>query len=145
MANQTFTVQTNSKGLKTDVKAGEHNLIIDEPQSMGGTNEGADPLSTLLGSLAGCETVVANLAAKELDFDLQSIDFEIDGSLDPRGLMGTADVQPYFQTVNIEAKVHTSETQERVDELQKLTDARCPVYTSLEAAGIEMNANWVKA
>lgn len=145
MSEQTFTIKTNSKGLKTNIEAGEHSLVIDEPQSMGGTNEGADPLSTLLGSLAGCETVVANLVAKEIDFDLQSIDFEIDGSLDIRGLMGTADVQPYFQKVNIEAKVHTSETQERVEELQRITDSRCPVYTTLEAAGIELNPNWVKA
>ncbi|MYL35022.1 OsmC family peroxiredoxin [Pontibacillus yanchengensis] len=146
MAEQTFHVKSNSKGLKTDIEtADQHKLVIDEPEKIGGTNEAADPLSTLLSSLAGCETVVANFVAKEIGFDLQSIDFDIKGSLDPRGLMGTEGVRPYFQTVTINAKVHTSESQERINELQRITDERCPVYTTLQAADVQLTANWEKA
>ncbi|QST00257.1 OsmC family protein [Pontibacillus sp. ALD_SL1] len=145
MAEQKFHVTTNSKGMKTEIKADEHTFVIDEPPKMGGTNEGADPLSTLLGSLAGCETVVANMVAKEINFDLESIEFNIDGSLDPRGLMGDENVRPYFQTVTVHALVHTSETQERINELQRITDKRCPVYTTLEAAGVELTPKWEKA
>jgi hypothetical protein len=36
--------------------AGEgHEVVMDEPQKMGGTDTGATPLHTLLASLAGCE------------------------------------------------------------------------------------------
>jgi putative redox protein len=35
--------------------------------------------------------------------------------------------------------------QERINELQEKTDKRCPVYTTLKAAGIELEPNWVKA
>ncbi|GGF23722.1 hypothetical protein GCM10010954_23190 [Halobacillus andaensis] len=112
---------------------------------MGGTDEGQDPLSNLLASLAGCENVIANMVAKEIDFDLQGIDFNITAELDPRGLMGKADVQPYFNQVNIEAKVKTSESEERINELKQITDTRCPVYTTLEAANIPITAHWTKA
>jgi putative redox protein len=112
---------------------------------MGGKDTGPDPLSALLSSLAGCENVIANFVAKEIEFDLQGIEFDITGILDTRGLMGDPEVKPYFEKVRVEAKVKTSESQERVDQLQKLTDERCPVFTTLKAAGIELQPRWVKA
>ncbi|QHE50790.1 OsmC family protein [Pontibacillus sp. HMF3514] len=145
MAEETFQITSKSEGMKSNIEAGKHSITVDEPASMGGTDQGADPLSTLLGSLAGCETVIANMVAKEIDFDLQDISFDIKGSLDPRGLMGTEGVRPYFQTVEIHAKVNTSESQERVQELQRITDERCPVYTTLAAADVKLTANWEKA
>ena len=58
--------------------------------------------------------------------------------------MGEPNVQPYFEKIRINAKVRTSETQERIQELQEITDQRCPVYTSFEAAGIKLEPNWSK-
>ncbi|WP_059104392.1 OsmC family protein [Shouchella shacheensis] len=141
----TFQVNSTSEGMRTDIEAGQHKIAIDEPENMGGKDSATDPLSTLLGSLAGCENVIANLVAKDIHFDLQGISFDIKGELDPRGLMGDPDVRPYFQKVSIEANVQTSETEERIQELQEKTDQRCPVYTTLEAAGVELHANWRKA
>ncbi|WP_226585576.1 OsmC family protein [Halobacillus litoralis] len=145
MSEHKVAITSKSEGMKSEVKAGKHELVIDEPRQMGGTDQGADPLAVMLGSLAGCETVVANMVAKEIEFDLQGISFDINGTLDMRGLMGTADVKPYFDTVNIKAEVETSESQERVEELQEITDQRCPVFTTLKAAGIELNVEWLKA
>jgi uncharacterized OsmC-like protein len=34
-----------------------------------------------LGALAGCENVVTNMVAKEIDFDLQGIEFDIKANL----------------------------------------------------------------
>ncbi|MFC4737279.1 OsmC family protein [Bacillus daqingensis] len=140
-----FEVTGSSKGMTSELQAKDHTIVIDEPESMGGADKGQDPLSNLLASLAGCENVIANMVAKEMDFDLQGIDFRVTGELDPRGLMGQADIKPYFYDVAIEADVKTSETDERIEELRQKTDARCPVYTTLEAAGIPIRAEWKKA
>ena len=146
MATKTkVQISSQSQGMQTVINAGKHSITIDEPAKMGGTDTGADPLTTLLSSLAGCENVIGNLVAKEMNFDLQGIEFDIKGILDPRGLMGVEGVQPYFEKVTIDAKVKTSESQERINELQSKTDERCPVYTMFEAAGIELVPNWVKA
>lgn len=134
-----------SKGMNTESLSHGHKIIIDEPAQMGGTDEGANPLATLLASLAGCENAVANFVAKEIEFDLQGIEFTINGELDPNGMMGKEGVRPYFQKINVEAQVQTSESEERVQELQRIVDSRCPVYTTLEAADVEMVANWTKA
>ncbi|PBB06521.1 OsmC family protein [Salimicrobium humidisoli] len=145
MAEKHELVTAISKGMNTKAESEGHNVVIDEPANMGGTDEGANPLGTLLASLAGCENAIANFVAKEMEFDLQGIDFEIDGEMDPRGMMGEEGVRPYFKKVTVHAKVRTSETEERVRELQKKVDRRCPVFTTLEAADVEMVPEWVKA
>ncbi|EIM05841.1 OsmC family protein [Planococcus antarcticus DSM 14505] len=146
MANKmTFQATGTSSKMKSEIKMGNHEITIDEPPSMGGTDKGPDPLSTLLASLAGCENVIANLVAKDIDFDLQGIEFDVKGDLDPRGLMGQADIQPYFNQIYVQAKVKTDETEERIQELKEKTDARCPVFTTFKAAGIPIDATWEKA
>ena len=145
MANMEFNVEGNAKSFQTDLSTGSHEITIDEPENLGGSNQGMDPLSALLSSLAGCENAVANFVAKEMDFDLQGISFQVNGNIDSEGMMGNPDVRPYFQTVSVKAKVQTSESDERVQELQDKVDARCPVFTTLHAAGVEMKVDWSKA
>ncbi|GGK08439.1 hypothetical protein GCM10007043_23160 [Calditerricola satsumensis] len=85
------------------------------------------------------------MVAKEIGFDLQGIEFDIEGELDLRGLKGEPNVRPYFQKVIVNAKVKTSEPEERIRQLQEITDSRCPVFTMMKAAGVEMVVNWTKA
>lgn len=143
--NMTFEVTGQSKKMTTELQAKNHTLVIDEPANMGGDDKGADPLSTLLASLAGCENAIANMVAKDIDFNLEGIDFQVSGEIDPRGLMGQADVAPYFQQVSIKATVKTDESDERIQELKEKTDARCPVFTTFQAANIPIDAEWTKA
>ncbi|KPB03247.1 OsmC family protein [Bacillus sp. CHD6a] len=145
MAKATFNVTAESAGMRSDIKAGKHTIIIDEPASMGGKDTGADPLSTMLASLAGCENVIANFVAKEIGFDLQGMSFTITGELDTRGLMGEEGVRPYFEKISIQALVKTTESNERIQELKEMTDKRCPVYTGFKAAGVELLTEWKKA
>ncbi|WP_281976251.1 OsmC family protein [Halobacillus litoralis] len=145
MAKMNEKITAVSKGMNTEGKSHGHTVVIDEPANMGGTDEGANPLATLLVSLVGCENAIANFVAKEMEFDLQGIDFEVNGELDPRGMMGEEGVRPYFQKITVNATVHTSESEERLNELQEKVDQRCPVYTTMVAADVEMIPNWVKA
>ncbi|WP_408011364.1 OsmC family protein [Pseudalkalibacillus sp. A8] len=138
-------IKGNTDGMQSVLDAGKHQITIDEPPAMGGKDTGADPLSALLASLAGCENVIANLVAKEMDFDLKGIEFDISGILDTRGLMGDPNVKPYFEKIRVNAKVSTDESDERIQELKEKTDARCPIFTTFVAAGIETEANWTRA
>ncbi|WP_121439779.1 OsmC family protein [Salisediminibacterium halotolerans] len=137
-----FEVTGATDKMKTQVEGAGHSIVIDEPQNMGGNDEGPDPLTNMLASLAGCENVVANMVAKEMDFDLQSIHFFIKGELDSRGLMGEPGVRPFFQRVDVHAQLVTTETDDRIREMQEKVDARCPVFTTMKAAGTDMHANW---
>jgi putative redox protein len=142
--NIQFKVEGTGNVMRLDAVAGKHTIAIDEPESFGGKDSAIDPLSTLLASLIACENVMAQIIAKEMNFDLQSISFEVDGSLDLRGLMGNLEVKPYFDQVTVKASVITSEPQERIDELQKTVDLRCPIFRTFKDAGIPIENKWVK-
>ncbi|ETI67784.1 OsmC family protein [Neobacillus vireti] len=138
-------VEGKGTGMRLDAVAGKHKIAIDEPVSFGGKDSAIDPLSTFLSSLIACENVMAQLIAQEMKFDLQGISFNVEGSLDLAGLMGDLSVKPYFQQVTVKAVVETSEPQERIDELQKAVDLRCPVFRTIKDAGIPVENQWVKA
>jgi putative redox protein len=145
MALVKFDIETTSQKVTTEVKAGAHTFFIDEPKNLGGNDKGANPLNTLLGSLAGCENAIANIVAKEMKFNLNGIDFKIQGTLDPRGLMGDASVKQYFETITIEAVVDTDESNERIQELKEKTDSRCPVFNILKDTNfIKIQSTWRK-
>ena len=145
MQKMKMRVTGENQGIKSIVKAGKHEIIIDEATQMGGNNEGPNPLQYMLSALVGCGNVVAHLVAKEMKFDLQGLTFEASGEFDPRGFMGDPNVRTYFETVTVNVKVKTSESEERIKELQEKVEARCPVYGTFKAADIEMKGSWVKA
>lgn len=140
----TFHVTGITEKMKTTIKAKQHEIIMDEPPILGGNDEGPDPLSYLLASLAGCENIVAAMVAQEMNFDLQSMKFDVKGRFDPQGMRGVAGAQVFFKEVWLKVSVATNESAERIAELKEKTDARCPVLTMMRAAGIALETEWVK-
>lgn len=145
MQKMKFKVTGKNDGLKSTVKAGKHDIIVDEAPQMGGNNEGPNPLQYMLSALVGCGNVVAHLVAKEMNFDLQGLSFEATGEFDPRGFMGDPNVRTYFETVTVDVKVETSESDERIEQLREQVEARCPVYGTFRAADVELKGAWTKA
>ena len=145
MNKMTLMVNAKTEGITVTAKAGKHEFIIDEGKQMGGQDLGPNPLQSVLGALAACENVTARFIAREMNFDLQDISFKIKGEFDPKGFMGDPSVRPYFEKVTVEATVTTSESEDRIKEMQEKVESRCPVYTMLKAANVELNDTWTKA
>jgi len=145
MEKMEVSINATSEGTTLTSKAGKHQMVFDAKAEMGGGDKGPNPMEGLLSGLAACENITAITLAKEMNFDLQNIDFKITGIIDPRGLMGDSNVRTYFETIDIEATVTTTETEERIKELQKAVEASCPTYGMFAAANIDMNDNWIKA
>ncbi|WP_175986511.1 OsmC family protein [Bacillus sp. Marseille-Q1617] len=147
MSQQLINVATKGKwveGMKTNVQARDFAFIVDEPEALGGTDQGANPVEYVLAALSGCTSVVIALIAKELDFKYEDATFENEGTLDLRGLNGVEGVSPHFQTVTFDVTIVTDESEERLDELKSKVEKRCPVYNLLKDAGIALESNWVK-
>lgn len=142
MAKMKMQVTGVSESMKTTVKAGKHEVIVDEAEQMGGNNDGANPLQYLLTALAGCTNAVAHMVAKEMEFDLQELKIKAVGEFDPRGFMGDPNVRSHFETTTLDVDIKTSESEERVNELKETVSARCPVYSTFIAADIDMKDTW---
>jgi putative redox protein len=83
------------------------------------------------------------MVAKEMNFNLNGIDYKIEGALDPKGLRGDVSVKQYFQVLTIDALVDTDESDERIQELKEKTDSRCPIFNILKDTNfINIQSTW---
>ncbi|MDA8354958.1 MAG: OsmC family protein [Actinomycetota bacterium] len=133
----------NEEGARTVVTTARgHSLATDEPVARGGTDTAPTPLETVVGALCGCSAVTFERAARELSFSYEDIEFEASFTLDVRGLLGEAAVRPHFQTVEVEARVRTPESHERLGTVVEVTERRCPVRNLLVDAGVTLSIEW---
>ncbi len=61
----------------TDISAGSHTLIADEPEALGGTDHGPDPYALLLASLGACKAITVRMYADRKGWPLESLEFEL--------------------------------------------------------------------
>ena len=89
MSDMTFSVRGQSNSAtKFTAKARQFSLIIDEPETLGGNDEAANPVEFILAGLAGCLNVVGHLVAKDRHFELKQLDIEITGEINPNKFLG---------------------------------------------------------
>ena len=70
MSDLTFSVRGQSNSAtKFTAKARQFSLIIDEPDTLGGNDEAANPVEFIFTRLAACHKVVGHVVAKELNFE----------------------------------------------------------------------------
>jgi uncharacterized OsmC-like protein len=108
-------------------------MIVDEPPNLGGTDEGANPVEYVLAALAGCLNVVGHMVAKEMNFEIKALSFDIEGELDPAGFMGKAkDVRPGYQSITVKANVDTEADDATLEKWLEIIESRCPVSDNLQ-------------
>ncbi|MFS0644354.1 OsmC family protein [Siminovitchia sp. 179-K 8D1 HS] len=146
---QLTKVNTSGKwetGLQTSILIRDFNrIIVDEPVSLGGTDEGPNPVELVLGGLSGCTSVMIALIAKEQQFSYEGVEFKNEGVLDLRGLQGVEGISPHFQSVHYKVQIKTDESEEKIGALKKEVEKRCPVLNLLVDAGVNVQGEWVKA
>jgi putative redox protein len=69
----TITVRSLN-GLTTQIQAGAHTLIADEPKSAKGEDQGPDPYSLLLSALGACTSMTLQLYAQQKGWPLEEIE-----------------------------------------------------------------------
>jgi uncharacterized OsmC-like protein len=113
---------------EVDVRTGAHSFRVDEPEALGGTDTGANPVQYALASLGSCQAITYRFWAAKLGIDLDTVAVRVEGDLDVRGFLGFDDsVRPGFTAVRIDVTVAGPEEAERYQELAEAVDAHCPV------------------
>lgn len=131
-------------GMRTRLQVRDFEPIYsDEPPSFGGQDSAPNPMELLLAALNGCLTVMTQVIAREKGIEIRGITLHAEGDLDLRGAMGVPGVPPYFRTVRERVELVTGASPEQVRALQEEVQRRCPVYTLLKAAGVELQSEWI--
>ena len=77
VAEGTVLARTEGSGFRTDIQAGPHHLVADEPASVGGTNLGPSPYGLLSAALASCTTMTLKMYAGLKKLDLKSVSVSV--------------------------------------------------------------------
>ena len=113
---------TRENGHRHSVRVRAHNLVLDEPTDLGGTDEGPSPLELLAASLAGCVAVTIEMYAARKGWDIGGVEIECDFTPGERGC------PTRFELVY---RLPASLTDEQVERLTVIA-AKCPVHRTLD-------------
>jgi len=61
----------------TDISAGPHTVVADEPKELGGTDNGPDPYALLLASVGACKAITVRMYADRKQWPLDRIELAL--------------------------------------------------------------------
>jgi len=133
MPNMKVSVKAHSESpTKIVAKAREFKMVVDEPKSSGGTNEGANPVEYLLTALAGCINVVGHVVAKEMGIDIKNMEIDLEGDLNPARFMGVSKTERAgFQGIRAKIKVDSDASEETLKNWLETVEDRCQVNDNI--------------
>lgn len=124
-----FNVTSRERdGLHREVKIRNFAVGVDEPPSLGGTDQAPNPVEYALAALATCQEITYRLHADALGIPLRDVSVQLEGELDLRGFFGAAqNVRPGFLRVSGSVSFDSPASKEDLARLKAVVDAHCPV------------------
>ncbi|MBU1035495.1 MAG: OsmC family protein [bacterium] len=133
MKIRTYKAQTKwLEGTKAETKIREFKVIVDEPLELKGTNTAPNPVELLLTALGGCVALTYHGYAKRFEVDIEDLIVSLEGDMIPGGWVDKAGRERRsFKQIRYEVQIKTKATEEKVLQLQKLVEEKCPVSDML--------------
>lgn len=120
-------VRLEGEGYTSEIKSGTHNLLADEPESVGGNDFGPSPYDLLSASLGACTAMTLKMYAERKKWDLQEVKVHLDhGKVHVDGVSEKGKIDLFQRSIEIEGNL--DETQRK--RLLEIAD-RCPVHRTL--------------
>lgn len=134
MSLSTFKAMVRSKGgLKVEGESRGFRMVIDEPEDLGGTNQGMNPVEVLLNSLGGCQVITAMSYAPKFDVELKNMWVELEGDIDLDGFAGVEGVKSGYQEIRFKMHFVTDSPEENVKKLAAEVERICPIGDTLRS------------
>jgi putative redox protein len=128
----TTPVKLRARGsFRTEVEAGPHTFVLDEPADAGGKGEGPTPYDALAAALGGCTAMTLHFFAKREGIPLEGVDLDV--THDRQHAKDCADCMTasgYVHRFHIEVALHGPLSDEQRAKLLDVA-ARCPVKKTL--------------
>jgi len=133
MSKAQFNITSESlSATKLSTKVRNFTLNVDEPESLGGTDEAPNPVEYLLVALAGCLNVVAHTVAKDLNISIQNLKIAVGGEIDINRFLGASDAERAgYQAIKVELSYDSEASKEELKEWLRQVNERCPVKDNL--------------
>lgn len=135
MSDLNFSIKGVSENpTKFVAEARNFKIVVDEPPTLGGTDDGANPVEYLLASYAGCLNVMGHLIANELGFKLNKLEIEVSGDLNPDRLFGKSfQERAGFKKIQVTLKPHSEAKPDLLKKWIQEIENRCPINDNLRS------------
>ncbi len=130
----TFSAESEQvAGLRSEIRIRDFQLAVDEPEVLGGTDTGPNPVEIALASLATCQEITYRLYADKLGIPLDHVAVSVEGDVDLRGLFAVDEaVRPGFQAIRATVTLESPADQKAINELVETVNRHCPVLDLLQ-------------
>ncbi len=128
-----FRTSSNLGGrFRSDVKIRDHELTIDEPTTIGGSDMGPSPVEVVLAALGSCQEITYRAYATALGIELDKVSVEVEGDIDFRGFFAVDDsVRPGYDNIRAVVKIASDAPAEELEKLREMVNSHCPVLDML--------------
>ena len=116
------TARRNGSALKQEIQIDKFELVADEPEESGGTDEGPNPQQLLAASLASCSAITMEMYANRKGWDIGDVSVDVVYEPAQRG-------SPTKFRMTVELPKELPEDQR--EKLMQIV-AKCPVHRTLE-------------
>mgnify|MGYP001626603902 CR=1 FL=1 len=133
--NAVVQYESNSilkEGLQSVVTLREHKLVVDEPKSFGGKDDGPSPVELILAALATCQEITYKAFATAAGINIESVSVNLKGALDLQGFLAlNKNTRPGFQSISGTVDIKSSSSKAEIDKLIDTVNKHCPVLDIL--------------
>jgi len=132
-AQRTFVSASRlGEGFRSAVSIRDHQLTVDEPHGIGGSDAGPTPVELVLAALGTCQEITYRAFATALDIPLASVAVTVEGDIDFRGFFAIDEsIRPGFQCLRVKVALGSSASQADIDRLVAIVNGHCPVLDML--------------
>ena len=120
-------VSIGNEEYTTEIVAGKHFLLADEPESLGGKDFGPSPFELVSSGLGACTAITLRMYANRKEWDLKQVDVHVNHSK----VNGEND-QGKIDLFEREIALHGALTTEQKERLLAIAD-KCPVHKTLSS------------
>lgn len=106
-------------------------LIIDEPNQLGGTDKGANPVEHLIAAAVSCFAITFEVFASKAGIKLEEVSVDIEADLNVAVFLGIVEGDLGILNPVIRLRASTSASKEKVKEIANLALSTSPVIKSL--------------
>jgi uncharacterized OsmC-like protein len=135
------TGSTTDGALSCSVDLGRALYAAGAHPGVGGSGSAACSGDLLLAALAACAQLTCQMVAANMGLDGLGISVSVEGDLDLRGTLGTADVPVGFEAIRLRFDLSGAVPAERLDKLKERTERYCVVLQTLLAPP-RIEARW---
>jgi putative redox protein len=115
-------------GLTSEAAIRQFQLTVDEPEQLGGTDKGPNPVELVLAALGTCQEITYRLYADAMGIPLDGISVKLEGNLDLRGFFSVdPSIRAGYEAIDATVTIDSPASDADLARLKEAVDAHCPV------------------